>query len=54
MWYLYLISGSKCPRPGNIPEGQWTCQDQQIPIPETVDGSSALEVYKSKNFNLKI
>ena len=50
MWYLYLISGSKCPRPGNIPEGQWTCQEQQIPIPETADANSDLEVYTSKFF----
>ena len=36
------ISGNSCPQPGNIPHGNWSCQMQEIPIPDAtfLDGDA--------------
>ena len=39
------IAGLSCPRPGRIVHGEWTCEKQQIPIPETPDLNGNLETY---------
>ena len=41
----HCIAGSSCPRPGHIVHGEWTCEKQQVPIPDTVDLSGNLETY---------
>ena len=38
-------SGHKCTRPGDIPNGRWYCEEQEIPIPETADLNGDLETY---------
>ena len=38
-------SGHKCTRPGDIPNGRWKCEEQEIPIPETADLNGDLETY---------
>ena len=38
-------SGHKCTRPGDIPNGRWACEEQEIPIPETADLNGDLETY---------
>ena len=40
-----LLAGNSCPRPGDIPHGQWSCEEQQIPIPETANIGGELETY---------
>ena len=47
--YLDLLAGHSCPRPGDIQHGQWTCEEQQIPIPETADIGGDLETYPGKS-----
>ena len=42
---LFRIAGSSCPRPGHIVHGEWTCEKQQVPIPDTVDLSGDLATY---------
>ena len=34
LYSLCNISGNSCPQPGNIPHGSWSCQMQEIPIPD--------------------
>ena len=43
------ISGTSCPRPGRIVHGEWSCEKQQIPIPETPDLNGILETYPGNN-----
>ena len=46
------IAGLSCPRPGRIVHGEWTCEKQQIPIPETPDLNGNLETYPgNKHFS---
>ena len=40
-----LLVGNSCPRPGDIQHGQWTCEEQQIPIAETANIGGELETY---------
>ena len=42
---LHCIAGNSCPRPGHIVHGEWTCQKQQVPIPDTADLGGNLETY---------
>ena len=39
---LSNISGNSCPQPGSIPHGNWSCQMQEIPIPDAtfLDGDA--------------
>ena len=39
------IAGNNCPRPGSIVHGAWSCEEQQIPIPDTFDLNGDLETY---------
>ena len=43
--HLSLILGTSCPRPGFIVHGEWSCEKQQIPIPDTFDLNGNLETY---------
>ena len=46
LYFIYLfILGTSCPRPGSIVHGKWTCEKQQIPIPDTFDLNGNLETY---------
>ena len=29
------IPGQKCPLPGNLPKGKWSCEENELPIPGT-------------------
>ena len=42
---MIYLPGNSCPRPGDIQNGQWTCEEQQIPIPETANIGGELETY---------
>ena len=37
-----LTLGNSCPKPGSIPNGQWSCQTQELPIPDAtfLDGDA--------------
>ena len=39
---LNNFSGTSCPKPGSIPHGDWSCQMQEIPIPDAnfLDGDT--------------
>ena len=43
------FSGHKCTKPGFIRKGRWTCEEQEIPIPDTVDWNGDLETYSGIN-----
>ena len=43
------FSGHKCTKPGFIRKGRWTCEEQEIPIPDTVDLNGDLETYSGIN-----
>ena len=43
-----LLEGKSCPRPGDIQHGKWSCEEQQIPIPETANIGGELETYPGK------
>ena len=45
---MIYLAGKSCPRPGDIQHGQWTCEEQQIPIPETAGIGGELETYPGK------
>ena len=44
------ITGTSCPRPGQIVHGEWTCEKQQIPIPDTLDLNGNLESYPGDKY----
>ena len=49
-----LLAGHSCPRPGDIQHGHWSCEEQQIPIPETANFGGELKTYPgTKNYKLK-
>ena len=45
----HRIAGNSCPRPGQIVHGEWTCEEQQVPIPDTVDLTGELETFPGDN-----
>ena len=44
----HSFSGKHCPRPDRIRNGRWTCEKQQIPIPEAADLGGDLQTYRGK------
>ena len=51
-----MVIGHKCTRPGRIREGQWTCQEQEMPKTDTIDMNGDLETYSGppKRFLCKL
>ena len=49
---LWLISGNSCPKPGSIPNGIWSCQMQEIPIPDATFLDGDANTFPGKNIFL--
>ena len=44
----FFTPGHKCRKPGHVDHGQWKCEEQDIPIPESVDLNGNLETYPGR------
>ena len=49
-----LILGHSCPKPGSIPNGNWSCQTQELLIPDATFLDSDVNTYPGEHYSIKI
>ena len=49
-----LILGHSCPKPGSIPNGNWSCQTQELLIPDATFLDSDINTYPGEQYSIKI
>ena len=48
------ILGHSCPKPGSIPNGTWSCQTQELLIPDATFLDSDVNTYPGEQYSIKI
>ena len=46
--------GHSCPKPGSIPNGNWSCQTQELLIPDATFLDSDANTYPGEHYSIKI